>query len=264
MAEKGQNKNSISSRAQENASNLSDFVLDKVIFSNVFDKDIRRIYIYRKSERLAKAIQLITPAFGSAPALRDRLDSIAVGLIDAAILPPSQARTGLSHELLALSSFLSVARTGGLLSAMNADLIAREAHHLLQEIASYEEPRLFLDEVPSLAELAKRAPDVRESPEPRPLRSARSFTDALFQSAPPKGQGKRHTSIFSISEGHTERQEAIIAILQNKGPSYIKDISTVIREVSEKTIQRELQSLVTKGVVEREGERRWTRYSFVG
>ena len=45
---------------------------------------------------------------------------------------------------------------------MNAELIAREAHLLLQETASYEEPRLFLEESPTLAELAKRAPDLRD------------------------------------------------------------------------------------------------------
>jgi DeoR/GlpR family transcriptional regulator of sugar metabolism len=57
------------------------------------------------------------------------------------------------------------------------------------------------------------------------------------------------------------RQESIVTILENKGPSYIKDISMLIREVSEKTIQRELQVLVDSGRVLKEGERRWTRYS---
>ena len=63
MANKGQNHENKSLRTQEFEGSISDFVLDKVIFSNVFDKDIRRIYIYRKSERLAKALHLITPAF---------------------------------------------------------------------------------------------------------------------------------------------------------------------------------------------------------
>jgi len=36
---------------------------------------------------------------------------------------------------------------------MNIDLISREAHLLLTEIAAYEEPRLFFDEVPTLSGL---------------------------------------------------------------------------------------------------------------
>lgn len=276
--DKGQDKENKVSKTHEIGSRISDFVLDKFIFSNVFEKDIRRIYIYRKSERLAKAIQLITPAFSGAPSLRNRLDGIAVGLIDSAILPPSSAREALSRELLALSSILSVARTGGLLSDMNADLITREAHLLLQEIASYEEPRLFMEEVLTLAELAKRAPDLRD------LSSTRSTTDTGARSRPStsrdsaqfkkqaprdfspgetgdKGHHQGHIKDKEmLSPGQSDRQQAIMTILSTKGPSYIKDISTVIRDVSEKTIQRELQTLVAKGAIQKAGERRWTQY----
>ncbi|MEK7179690.1 MAG: hypothetical protein AAB689_01520, partial [Patescibacteria group bacterium] len=122
-----------------------DFVLEKSIFNNIFEKDIRRVFIYKKAERLAKAIHLIAPAFAESVSLRNRIDAIAIGLVDAAILPSGAARMALSRELLALSSVLSIARTGGFLSPMNAELIAREAHILLQEVAAYEEPRLFLD-----------------------------------------------------------------------------------------------------------------------
>ena len=93
-----------------------DFVLEKSIFNNIFEKDIRRVFIYKKAERLAKAIHLIAPAFAESVSLRNRIDAIAIGLVDAAILPSGAARMALSRELLALSSVLSIARTGGLLS----------------------------------------------------------------------------------------------------------------------------------------------------
>ena len=88
--------------------------------------------------------------------LRNRIDAIAIGLVDAAILPSGAARAWRSQANFALSSVLSIARTGGLLSSMNAELIAREAHILLQEVAAYEEPRLFLDETPTLSGIAKK------------------------------------------------------------------------------------------------------------
>src|SRR3989344_8802708 len=137
--------------------NSEDFVLEKSIFSNIFEKDIRRGFIYKKAERLAKAIHLITPAFAPSVSLRNRLDTIAVGLIDAAILPPMSAKEAFSRELLALSSVLAIARSSNLLSPMNATLITNEAHALLSEIAAYEEPRLFLDDSPTLADLARGA-----------------------------------------------------------------------------------------------------------
>ena len=59
----------------------------------------------------------------------------------------------------------------------------------------------------------------------------------------------------------TDRSERIKTVLEAKPHATIKDISEIITDVSEKTIQRELNSLIEKGQVLREGERRWSRYS---
>lgn len=262
MDNKGQEKESALSKGTDNRAHPDTFVLEKGIFTNIFEKDIRRVYIYKKAERLAKAIHLVSPAFRTAPALRDKMDSIAVGLIDAAIMPPSGARDSMSRELLALSSVLSIARVGGLMSAMNAELISREAQQLLQEIASYEEPRIFLDDAPSLAALAREVSTERVAAGtpwggvevPKTARAAGS--EKVRTPAVPKGQ-----SIGQIKDKTSDRREAIRSILSTKGPSYIKDISTLIRDVSEKTIQRELQAMIDAGQVSKSGERRWTTYS---
>lgn len=266
MSDKGQQKDTKVLKTQSNTAGLDSFVLEKTIFSNVFDKDIKRVYIYKKAERLAKAIHLIAPAFRSSPSLYDRVNRLSIALVDAAILPPVDARDGLSRELLALSSILAIGRTSGMLSPMNADLVSREAHLLLEEVAGYEEPRLVLPEAPTLAELAKVAPSsftfVREG----------AGEDRANRQLPvsPKGQTKGHVkdsgevATPAAVASASSRREAIISVLRTKGPSYIKDLSTVIRDVSEKTIQRELAALVSEGVVTRTGERRWTTYTLAG
>ncbi len=258
MSDIRQIKDSNSIKAHDSAATFDTFVLDKSIFSNIFDKDIKRVYVYKKAERLAKAIHLIAPGFEKSPALHDRLCAIAVGLVDAAIEIPSVSRTALSRELLALSSVLSIARSSRLLSAMNAEVIAHEAHLLLQEIALYEEPRLTLDETPTLASLAKSSEQGRdlvpERSQPRPLATAPASATSH------KGHSKGHIPP-APAPIRSNRRDAITAVLRTKGASYIKDISTAIRDVSEKTIQRELQSMVTEGVVTRTGERRWTTYT---
>jgi len=240
-----------------NTGGFEDFVLEKHIFSNVFEKDIRRVFVYKKAERLAKAIHLIAPAFAGAPTLRNRAEQVAIAIIDASVLPPLDARVVLSRELLALSSVLSIARSSGMLSAMNADLISREAHHLLQEVAAYEEPRLFLEELPSFAELSKtvNTGSARETVTVKrtPLPLERRNKEAGSSQGHIKGQVLSDTL-------KSPRREAILSVLGTKGPSYIKDISTIVRDVSEKTIQRELAALVGEGLVLRQGERRWTIY----
>jgi len=264
MDTKGQNKDTHVAKTPDSRAHFDDFVLEKGIFSNIFEKDIRRVYIYKKSERLAKAIHLVAPAFRNSPSLRDRLDQVAIGLVDAAILPPASARDALSRELLALSSVLSIARTSGMLSVMNVELIGREAHQLLQEIASYEEPRLFMDDAPSLAELAKDVASIgaRESKDAR-LASHAAFAPVQRTAAAPRVRTMSDSASDKgqIKDKNNDRREAIKSVLKSKGPSYIKDISTVIRDVSEKTIQRELQAMVDEGEITKAGERRWTTYA---
>ncbi len=57
------------------------------------------------------------------------------------------------------------------------------------------------------------------------------------------------------------RRDRILGIIKDKRQVTIKDVSTAITDVSEKTIQRELTALISDGIISKEGERRWSRYS---
>jgi len=234
-----------------NGYHSDDIVLEKGVFQAVFEKDIRRVFIYKKAERLARALHLIAPAFATSTTLRERADTVAVALVDAALRAPREARGALARELLALSSVLAIARTGGLLSAMNADLITHEIQLLLQEIADYEEPRLTLEEAPTLSGIAKKV-STRET---LPLPAPRASSSAKQANVP--------RAVAPVHKGGVlkDRREAILSVIKDKKKASIKDISLTIRGVSEKTIQRELQALIAEGEVSREGERRWSTYS---
>ena len=248
---KGQHTNTLAT-----SSDFNDFILEKDIFSNLFDKDIRRVFIYKKAERLAKAIHLITPAFRDAPALRNRADTIAIGMIDTAITFSTSSKDTLARELLALSSVLSIARVSGMLSMMNANLIEREAHMLLQEVVAYEEPNISLEESPSMTELLKKS----SSRALAHSASRSTVSENITRSVTPK-RASAMPKQKRQQDGKGSRKEAILSIIRVKGQVYIKDISTTIRDVSEKTIQRELASLVAGGVLVRTGKRRWTSYA---
>lgn len=73
--------------------------------------------------------------------------------------------------------------------------------------------------------------------------------------------GDISTDAYLVYSQLTDRAERIKTVLEAKPQATIKDISEVITDVSEKTIQRELNSLIEKGQVLREGERRWSKYS---
>jgi len=67
-----------------------------------------------------------------------------------------------------------------------------------------------------------------------------------------------------VPKGHTgelgSRADTILGILKATGESSISSIAAQLPSVSEKTVQRELITLVERGVVNRVGERRWSKY----
>ncbi|MFT5280617.1 MAG: putative transcriptional regulator [Flavobacteriaceae bacterium] len=58
-----------------------------------------------------------------------------------------------------------------------------------------------------------------------------------------------------------ERTRAILQVVKDKKKVSIKDISEIILDCSEKTIQRTLNELIDKGLVAKEGDKRWSTYS---
>ncbi len=73
---------------------------------------------------------------------------------------------------------------------------------------------------------------------------------------------KSSRSLVSIVDTKKDnRRTLILDLLSKKSNLSIKDFSLVIKDCSEKTIQRELVELVDQGVLIRNGERRWSTYS---
>lgn len=253
MTPQGRNQDTRIQKSNTGVATVDDIVLDKAIFSNIFEKDVRRVYIYKRAERLAKALQLVLPAFKEAKSLKERIGRLSLALVDASVLPPQETKELLSRELLSLMSVLEVARVGGMLSTMNTEIISKEAHNLLQEIAGYDEQKVVFEDVPTLSQLAKATTEERKAVPTK----AQQHTSSV------EPVSKGHPNGHTYKEQRGGRTDAIVSILKTKGPSSIKDISMLVREVSEKTIQRELQTLVSQGRVKKEGERRWTTYTLL-
>jgi predicted transcriptional regulator len=71
---------------------------------------------------------------------------------------------------------------------------------------------------------------------------------------------KKNNSSQKAPEDKDARLSIITRLLREKGKSSIKDIYDQFSGISEKTIQRDLQALVAKGTVKKEGEKRWSTY----
>ncbi len=250
--DKGLKEEHIGDKSLSISVNISNTVLDKDIFSNVFQRDIRRVYIYRKSERIAKSALLVLPAFKDNKALKASVERVSVELIEASTRPLAELRERLLPALLSYSSALEIAKTGKILSEMNANLIQREVNAFLHEVSGLEDSRILLPDDVSFSTLSKYV----------------SKTDAVSVKIPIRHKDSNRQNIDNGHNGgmngkRNGRRDVVLNILKDNGPSFIKDISTHIRDVSEKTIQRELQALVSLNLVKKRGERRWTVYELV-
>jgi predicted HTH transcriptional regulator len=59
----------------------------------------------------------------------------------------------------------------------------------------------------------------------------------------------------------TARRNSISSIVRAGGEMSIRDIAAQLPGYGEKTIQRELNSLIADGSIKRTGQKRWSRYS---
>jgi hypothetical protein len=66
--------------------------------------------------------------------------------------------------------------------------------------------------------------------------------------------------VKNIKEGKINRRNAILRLFKKNKELTIKDISFKVSGCSEKTIQRELLALVAERVLNKKGERRWSKY----
>ena len=190
--------------------------------------------------------------------LKDRglkTHEVALGTLRLQIQEATEGLRDLQYALVDLESTLRVTEAAGVLPQNIAELLFEQ----LISVQRYLTHNYIKQEGIDL-EGGLRIADVKS---PKPAIKAKSQT-AL---ATPRRKSVQiptndiSSDAYFVYSQMTDRTERIKTVLEAKPQATIKDISEIITDVSEKTIQRELNSLIEKGQVIREGERRWSRYS---
>lgn len=174
-------------------------------------------------------------------------------------LQPQQQTSGLvtfQYALVGLESVIRMAEMSGALPKDIVQLILGETdavHRYIQNHYLKQSPLSTADLTETVIE--KDTPQKYQSQKPKTPRAQRR-TERVNIPA-----GDISSDAYLVYSQLTDRAERIKTVLEAKPQATVKDISEVITDVSEKTIQRELNSLIEKGQVIREGERRWSKYS---
>ncbi len=220
--------------------------------------------VFKKTEKIVSVIFYILSETKQSPTTETHIQTIK----DRALkthelsLETLSFQTHEQYEGLLRFQYGLVALESTLRIATMAKVIPQDIFLLLTDqldaVLRYINNHYLQNEGVSVEELTEVV--VPKTPTKTPARTASSPTPSR-QRRVNIPAGDISTDAYLVYSQLTDRAERIKTVLEAKPQATIKDIAEVITDVSEKTIQRELNSLIEKGQVIREGERRWSRYS---
>lgn len=243
-------------------------------------------FFCKKVERVAAAVFLVTSFLDERDCIKDNLRHSALNLLEASlhlITPPSSTdgtfgslRSSVEFLLRKILSLLEVSLVNGFISRMNFDVMKSEVHFLLDRIVSADQRKFAptvrvpsgLFSVSADTELSSNSANAIKDIGIGPLHREGSASSPNVLPVLKDRAGIKDKRVISSvkmlrDEKRMNRRNIIINLIRKNKSITIKDISDVISDCSEKTLQRELVRLVAGSVLKREGKRRWSRYSLL-
>ena len=230
----------------DNSKKFHEFALQSILFKGRSDW----YFCYLKTDRIAHVLVVlaqgsgaaaddITEAARRAASLSGEIAHLAAGEVDAPIV---------LADIFALIGSMRMLSTCKSLSPEAGAILVRELEQIAERLVRGSHPSPFVSaedfEVPSIQE--KQTPMLGHG-------MSYGTSDVrlgAIKDNRTKGQSK----------GQSERMSLILDLVRKRKSLSIKEIASVIRNCSEKTIQRELNILIERGLIRREGERRWSMY----
>jgi hypothetical protein len=229
------------------------------------------LFVFKKTEKIITAVYLITNLISDMEPIKWQIRKTAVTLMSDMLglkrLPATQykqAFTGIVVTISEIISLFKVASISDHISPMNSAVLQREFGLLIGHLESMHPSATSNNLVLSQ--------DYFNVPEPIPSTTHASagtmFPNGISRTFSSKGQ---YRTSNTVKDNQTQqvtrdnlkdsRHEKILQLLKTGKPLGIKDFVKEIKGCSEKTLQRELLSMVGKGVLKKTGERRWSLYS---
>jgi predicted transcriptional regulator len=270
--EKDKTNQSNSSEGGDNSKKTNDLGLSKHFNSS--EKSF--VFQYKKTEKILAALYLVTNFLSDEEPLRWQLRELGLSILSNVMslkdALPSQKDSlcgAIKTSVFEMISLLEIAHFAGFISSMNFEILKREFVFLLdsvsttkQSLESFVLPTDFFTESVSVEQKSLTIPD--------PVFDQKNIKDKKYinQNLTQNNQKARVRDLQNpvkqygkVEVKKSSRQEVILNILKKKKEIMVKDISAVIVDCSEKTLQRELLDMVTQGILKKEGERRWSKYS---
>ena len=237
-----------------------------------YNKNLHLSFFLKKSERVLSALYLISGSFED-EALKKELRKISLEFFSltqdfyySESLRDDRVIRKLEIKISKIFYSLSLAQTINLISNDNFEVLKKELNLLLSLLKNQENftetKGQFLgvdyfkikDKKFMTREIKNVLADVKDN-----------YSENKGQTFLNKGQKsfiiKKDKTLNIVNPlKKNGRRDKISEILSKGQKLTIKDISKEIDDCSEKTIQRELSSMLKDNVLSKEGERRWSKY----
>ncbi len=265
---KDKNLHSQSSGDGENPKSVS----NTGIFRHFDTSDSSFVFQYKKTEKILAALYLVTNFLSTQEPLKWELREIGLSILsnvmslkDALPSQKDELCVSIKSSIFEMVSLLEIAHFAGFISSMNFEILKKEFVTLLDSILSTKKSlesfilpnNFFTDDSQDQSTETTNTQRVFDTKGVKDKNTVEAKRVNL------KGQNhKKDTDTLGRVEiKKTSRQETIMDLLKKKKEIMVKDVSAVVNDCSEKTLQRELLFMVSQGILKKEGERRWSKYS---
>ena len=248
--------------------------------SGIIIKDMPTSILYLKTNKLVTALYMVTDIIDKDEPLRNKLRTLGIEII----LDVHSATIDACSKISAIMSFLDIASAISIISEMNSSILRKEFLKLYQSIADSTDKTVISNRPINLSEFfATSPPDVFPLPggkktsigHKHPTRIGVQKGGTLMKALSDRINPEVKSNTLGLASRvrdfnivKKQRRDDIINIIKTyEGNATIKDIREKINNenseppiFSEKTLQRELMSMIKDDVLSRTGTKRWSRY----
>jgi hypothetical protein len=235
--------------------------------------------ILKKTEKIVTAVYMVTDFIDDREPLRFQLRTVSLNILSVVRKMASRAHDphyaiGEESGLLLeeITALITIASTIGLISEMNGSILTSEFKKVQYEITQlYGDKQINVRVHPGYAGVIL-TPEMFNVPGPvSPIPSIIDKGQEISkgQTVGYISQSKQHQSFKMTGKSFSKksdigikiaRRNDVLNVVKSKGKVSIKDVVSILKDISEKTVQRELLALVNAGVLKKEGEKRWSTY----
>jgi hypothetical protein len=215
------------------------------------------LFVFKKTEKISAALYMLSNLLKDSEPLKNEWRSIGLELLSQALNLVNKKQ--ISGTLLKALSTIEIAYLSDLISGMNYNIFKHE----LQTFLKLVEDANWLANSNGVI-LSGDFFDVGNTPiNNSPIVSPLGVLKDMNNLSNRMSVKKENLPLRDNKAESSNRQSVIISLLKKGNELGIKDFVTAITGCSEKTVQRELSAMVSKGQIKKTGEKRWSRYSLI-